>query len=560
MLFESLQQKLALPHASLQLCLLGLLGGIFSACAIILFRLAIEKLQLSFLTEHDNFANTDSITRILMPIGAAAIVISIAKLTGYKHYRLGIPFVIHRVKKHYGVMPFRTTINQVFGGIVALAGGFSVGREGPSTHIGAGTSSWFASWLNLPNNSVRILSGCGIAAGIAASFNTPLAAVIFVMELVFREYKIHIFIPVMLASIAGDVLSRMVLGESNDFTQLVFYYVGLEHIISLTCFGALLGVAAYVFNNTLMGIVKRCRPIGMAKRLMMAGIITAAIGSLLPEAMGTGHTAITAAINSSDNFPFLMLLLVTKVILTVAALGLGIPGGVIGPIFVIGILLGVTFTVPLSMFMDNAEVYTHTYALLGMAGLIAAALNAPMTALVTILELANTTDIILPAMIVIVSSFLFATQVLKNRSLFVMQLIFQKLPYLVSPADEELQRVGVVAKMDRKFELFHDAQEDRIFAFLKNNPTHPVVQRRDYVYHVEYYLVSYDFSLDPHSASPIKYLKMQGVPINSTLAEVYKLLHNKVEGAVFVYDESPEKIKGVVTLDMLREYWSKETV
>ena len=542
------------------MCLLGLLGGIFAACAIILFRLAIENLQLIYLTEHDNFATADETVRFALPLIGALVIVGIAKLTGYKHYRLGIPFVIHRIKKFYGVMPFRTSINQVFGGIFALACGFSVGREGPSVHIGAASSSWFGNWLKLPNNSIRILSGCGIAAGIAASFNTPLAAVIFVMELVFREYKIHIFIPVMLAAVAGDVLSRMALGLSNDFAHLKFVQLEHNQLWFLVVFGVAIGLFAYVFNNQLIKTMTTFRPVSMLKRLMLAGLLTAVVGYFIPQAMGTGNAALSSSILEAQNFQFLVMLLVAKFFLFSIAIGLGVPGGVIGPIHVVGALLGALAVGPFMLISDDAHQYTGTFALLGMAGFMSAALNAPMTALVTILEMANTTDIVMPAMIVIVSAFIMSTQVLRNRSLFVMQLIYQKLPYLVSPADEELQRVGIIAMMDKEFELFNDAQEERLLGFLENNPTHPVVQKRDYALDIEYYLVSYDYSLDPHSTSPLTYSRMEGITTQCTLAEAYKILHGKYNSAVYVYEDSPENIKGVLTYSMLREFWTKETV
>ena len=124
------RQELAHPRTSYQLCLLGIVGGFSAALLIILFRLCVEWLQLMFLDELGQFNTLDPLIRFLLPVGAAVLIIGFAFLTGFKHYRMGIPFVIYRLKQRYGHIPFRTTINQFFGGMFALAGGFVVGREG----------------------------------------------------------------------------------------------------------------------------------------------------------------------------------------------------------------------------------------------------------------------------------------------------------------------------------------------------------------------------------------------------------------------------------------------
>ena len=269
MRIQALREEVAHPRTSVQLCLLGIVGGTSAAFIIILFRLCVEWLQETGIATLQSFLKYDWLVWLVMPFISVLLILFIAFLTGFKHYRLGIPFVIHRVKYYYGHIPFRTTINQFFGGMLALAGGFVVGREGPSVHLGASGSGFLGQWLRLPYNSIRILAGCGIAAGISASFNTPFAAVIFVMEVVLREYKIHIFVPVMLAAACGSVLTRIVFGEVNELSFLSFHAISQWMYFYLVVLGILLGILAVLFNSQLMRVMTWFRPVSMVWRLVL---------------------------------------------------------------------------------------------------------------------------------------------------------------------------------------------------------------------------------------------------------------------------------------------------
>jgi H+/Cl- antiporter ClcA len=553
---NAFRQELATPRTSIQLCILGLVGGLSAASLIILFRLSVEWLQTLFLPQINEFGALDPTLRLILPFLAAVLIVIIAYLTGFKHYRMGIPFVIHRVKQHFGDIPIRTTINQFLGGTLALVGGFSVGREGPSVHLGAAGSSFLGIWLKLPYNSIRILAGCGIAAGISASFNTPFAAIIFVMEVVLREYKIHVFIPVMLAAASGSVLTRMVFGEAQELSFIQFHDFNHWIYLYLILIGIALGGLATLFNNALMTVIHGFNRFNMVRRLLIAGCITGIVGFILPEALGTNFQS-AHAILDQDNIQILLAVLCAKFFLTVIAIGLGIPGGIMGPVFVIGMLAGALLVVPLDFVMSDAEELTGSFALLGMAGLMSAVVHAPLAALSAVMELSYSPEIILPAILVIVPAYVTSTQIFGNRSVFIRQLDYQKLPYTTSSVLEALQKTGVLAVMETNFELFKDKPEKNILEFLETAPTHPVVHRSSFAIDVQYSLVQYDVSLG-HDTSPLAFFDMQGVSSQGTLAEVYELLHVSRNGAVYVYSDEATNIIGVITWNTLRTYLHKE--
>ncbi|NVK25387.1 MAG: chloride channel protein [Gammaproteobacteria bacterium] len=545
----ALRKRLAVPYTSIQLSLLGLIGGIVAACLIVLFRLSIEGIQSAF-KPGGAFADISPYLIPSLPILAAILIAVFADFTGFKHYRLGIPFVLHRVKAHYGHMPLWNSVNQFVGGILALASGFSVGREGPSVHIGASGASWLGHWLRLPHNAVRTLTACGIAAGISASFNTPLAAVIFVMEVVLREYKIHVFIPVMLASAAGSIITQSVFGQHAEFAYLSVFSLPANHFPLLIALGVLLGGAAFIFNTNLMRVIRTFRHVSMFPRLIIAGVFTAFIGYFVPEALGDGTSAINQAMLSPTDTQMIIILLISKVLLTWCALGLGIPGGIIGPIFGLGVLLGL-IVANLVLYLDPNTELMSTYGVLGMAGLMASSLHAPLAALVAVMELTSTPEAITPAIIVITSAYVTSAQVLKNRSIFLQQLNYQELTYQTTPVFNVLSRIGVLAEMNTHFKIIEYRSEQDVRYHL-NQLEHNELLIVSIVHDlgVDYSLAQMENSVG--DSQKIKYTPVQTINTRSTLAHVYQVLEDQKEGATLISSISGEKVVGVVSWEQLQ--------
>lgn len=555
----SLQRQLAFPQTSLQLCVLGMLGGLAAAILIILFRLAIVGLQSFFLSQTDDFSTVSADIRWMLPLAGAVFIGILAWLTGYKHYRLGIPFVIHRIKLKYGLMPTRNTINQFFGGILALSSGFSVGREGPSVHLGAYGASFIGKYLKLPFNSIRILAGCGIAAGISASFNTPLAAVIFVMEVVLREYRVHVFIPIMLSSVVGALVTQTVFGSDRELALLDIVPISGWHIPYLILCGIVFGAIAYVFNKNLMRLIRLFRNWPLMLRLTLAGAVTAAIGFLIPHAMGAESGAIFYAVNAPNDVALLLTIFVGKILLTLFALGLGVPGGVIGPVFGIGIVLGTLLAIIPSALMTDSSI-AGTYAVLGMAGLMAATMHAPLAALVAVMELAHNPGIIVPAMLVIATAYITGVQFFNNKSIFMLQLDFLQMPYKLSPADDVLQKVGVLAVADQQYQLLSDPSEAEVETTLdKLEPPKQLIIKRSAGEQCQFQLASYDVQLSMSGAGAVHYTEIKGVGHQATLAEVFAILEDAREGAVYIYrEEEPAQLIGIIRWDQVRSLLIKQ--
>ena len=202
---DRLRLRLASVDALLLLAVLGLLVGLLAGGVTLAFRLLVEDIQSAFLSHPEDYEALGWQARLLIPLAGGILVGTVLHFLSHEQRAVGIVHVMERLNYHEGHLPLRNIFVQFFGAAVSIISGHSVGREGPSVHLGAGSGSVLGQALRLPNNSIRTLVACGAAAAIAASFNTPLAGVIFAMEVILLEYTISGFVPVILAAVSAVI-------------------------------------------------------------------------------------------------------------------------------------------------------------------------------------------------------------------------------------------------------------------------------------------------------------------------------------------------------------------
>ncbi|MCG7531421.1 chloride channel protein [Psychrobium sp. MM17-31] len=534
--------KLPLSNAapSWQLVVLGAIVGLIAAFAIVAMRQSIEAIQLYFgLGHHDSFGAEGQITRMLAPLVGALVILFIAFITHQKYHRMGIPFVLHRQRKFNGFIPIGNTINQFFSAIAALASGFSVGKEGPAVHVGAGSASYLSQKLNIPHNSMRILTSCGIAAGIAATFNAPLAAVVFVLEVVLQQFRIHSFLPLMVASLIGSTVSQQFFGDNHDYAHIAITTLKLDSIGPFIVLGLIVGIAATIFNRSLLTVMKASSKMTMGVRLPLAGCIVGIIAWFIPHVVGTEAGALNIAFSEQPELSFIALVLIGKFLATICALGLGIPGGVIGVLYALGALLGSVLVWSVMPYLPEVAPYASMAIMICMVALMASSLNAPLAALVAILEISQQATIIFPSLLVVVPAIIVAQQMFGTRSLFIEQLEFQKLPYKTAPVYNTLQDTGVLSLLRRKFHCVQRFKADESTSISK-----PVFIKPDPQI-ARYYA--------PHA--------IQSLPIlydNATLADVYQELAPNRDGYVLIVTQATNELIGFVTWRSLSKHLHRE--
>lgn len=410
--------RLAYADPLQRLALLGVAAGAVTGVVVSLFRLAIDGAALIALGgDSENFEALPAVARAGLPLlGALFIGVALMRLTEDRR-RTGVAHVLQRLREHAGQLPATNAVVQFFAGTAALATGLSGGREGPAIHLGATASSILGQRLGVPAESLRIVVACGAAAAIAGSFNTPMAGVVFAMEVVLLEYAVASFIPVGLAAVTATIITRYLFGDTPVFAVGSIQMHSLLDVPFVVLAGFAIGTLGAAFTATVRLFTRMGRRPYWA-RAILAGAITAAVAVPVPAVMGVGYDTVDAALAGTLAWSALAVILVAKLAASSACVGLGMPVGVIGPTIVMGAACGGLLG-HLGQILSPGEASSEGfYVLLGMAAMMAAALQAPLAALMAVVELTSNANIILPAMLIVIVATLTAGRLFRQPSVF----------------------------------------------------------------------------------------------------------------------------------------------
>ena len=450
---ENLRLRTSRPDALIQLAVLGTLAGLMTGLVIISFRLVIETTQTAFLPYGDpeNYEGLPKNFRILLPIAGAILIAAIFKLLANKESGIGVgvSHVMERLSYHQGYLRFRSLVLQYVGAAIAIISGQSLGREGPAIHLGAATSSIIGQQLGLPNNTIRTLVACGTAAAIGASFNTPLAGVIFALEVVMMEYTLASFLPVILSAVSATAVARAVFGSETVFSVPNFQLTNLLELPYVVLLGVVTGIAAVIFIYITKLTSTSSKDLSIWVKFILAGTITGVLAYFAPQIMGIGYDTVNNSLVNNISLKILLIIFAAKLIATACSVGLGLPAGLIGPTFVIGASLGGIMGIIAQPIFPNLSSSPGMYALIGMAAMMGATLQAPLAALTAVFELTSNPNIILPGMLAIVTAQLTASQLFGQRSIYRMLMQLKGLDYRHEPMLQALRRVGVANVMNR---------------------------------------------------------------------------------------------------------------
>lgn len=313
-----------------------------------------------------------------------------------------------------------------FGGLLSLGSGLVVGREGPTIHMGAAVAQAASLWLGLSVRDTRGLLAAGGAAGLAAAFNAPLAAILFVIEETRRQfpYGLRTYTAVILCSVTGAIVTESIAGVGPDMLIQVpeMPLLALPAFIGL---GIILGVVGVAFNATLIWSLDTARTIGMRTSFyVFPALVGLLIGVLLvvrPEAtLGGEKLAVTLA---HEQLPLLILagIVLIRFVMTMASYSTGVPGGVFAPILALATAIGVLYASVLETFISLPQGMLAGLAVAAMGGLFASAVRAPLVGMVLVVELTGAYSLLVPVILTAVSANVVA-EALGGRPLYEMLL------------------------------------------------------------------------------------------------------------------------------------------
>ncbi|QYX30439.1 chloride channel protein [Sphaerospermopsis torques-reginae] len=312
-------------------------------------------------------------------------------------------------------LSWRVALIKLLSAIIALGSGITLGRQGPTVQVGAGLAAGMSRIFPTSPEHRRQMIAAGAGAGLSAAFNAPIAGVLFIIEELLQDLSGLTLGTAIIACFIGGVISRLLGGGSLQLNLELMNYssrFSLQEIPIFLLLGVLAGLLGAVFNHGLIFSIKTYRRlhISLSLRVALAGLISGLIVALLPEYYRDNAGLREYMIASQPNLLLAIITFITQFILTLIAFGSGAPGGLFAPSLILGSCLG--HIVGVCEFQLWGFGSPTTYALAGMGGFFSAVSKVPMTAIVIIFEMTTDFNLVLPLMIVSVTSYLVADQVL----------------------------------------------------------------------------------------------------------------------------------------------------
>ena len=394
-------------HEEVFFLILSVFIGIFSGLAVVCFRLAIDWMHLALLGP---LPQTHGWRLFAVP-SLAGLAVAVLVLHVFPGIRgSGVNQTKAALYIFNGFIPFRTAIGKFICAALAIGSGQSLGPEDPSLQIGASIASALGRQLEISREKLRLMAPVGAAAGLAAAFNAPISAVLFVIEEVIGRWSAGILGSVVLSAVSSVVIVRWFLGSEPLFRIPVTTFKRPTELIAYAVLGIVGGLASVAFAKSigyLRPLLKSLPRWTQYFQPALAGLLVGLIAFLgFPQIMGAGYDAMDQAMHGQYAWKVLAILAVLKIVATTFSFVSGTPGGMFAPTLFIGAMLGGAVGDIERFYFPHLTGSTGTYVLVGMGVLFAGFLRVPMTSVFMVLEVSGNYEIIVPVIVANTFSYL----------------------------------------------------------------------------------------------------------------------------------------------------------
>jgi len=462
----------------LQFWFIALLIGIVGGAVAVAFRFGISTLQTLFYgTDDVELASAAELLPwwlvLIIPILGGLTVGLLMRSVSSTGRVQTVADVIEGAAMNDGRVSGRVGLASALASLITLSTGGSTGREGPVVHLAGVISSWVSDRIRADGITGRDLMGCAVAAAVSASFNAPIAGALFALEVVLRHFAVHAFAPIVIASVAGTVVNRLVFGDVTEFT--LSNATALEFNIELPAF-LLLGLVCGMIAVVLMRAIFWTDMVGDRlqavtrlpnwTRPAVAGAMLGALAIGFPHIIGVGYETTSAALTGKLLFQEAVAFAVLKVVAVAITMGGRMGGGIFSPSLMLGALAGLAFGQIATGIFPTVSGSETLYALAGMGAVAAAVLGAPISTTLIVFELTGDWQTGLAVMVAVSTSTALASRAV-NRSFFLTQLERRNI-HLAAGPQAYLLSMFTVAKVMRPAEAPGAAPEDACWDLIED--------------------------------------------------------------------------------------------
>lgn len=568
------------PEESLSMTYIALLAGIIAIIcgllSIIFYYMIVGFTDLFFISTQKIFPFFGNYLFIFIPAIGGLIVGLIIYFLAKEAEGHGIPEVMAAIETKKSKIRTRVIGIKAITSALTIGSGGSAGRAGPIVHMGATIGSSISQVLKITPYQTKLLVACGVAAGISATFNTPIAAVIFTLELIIREFKTRSFIPIVISSVIGTIVSRELsffldIKDKFVFTVPEYTFVNPWELSFYLLLGIIAGLIAIFFTKSIYGFEDLFEKLKIPKYLKPAigGLAVGLIGFILLTYTGSfyifglGYDTMNLIFTGGlAAFGIIFTLIFLKIIATSLTIGSGGSGGIFIPALFIGSMTGGAFGLAVNSFFPNMTAGYEAYAIVGMAAVFAGCSRASLTSILIVFEMTGNYDIILPLMFACVISDAIGYYGLNKTSIYTIKLR-RKSILIDHDMDVNLLKTRTVKEFMNKNvkTIDKDMNITKLYSMIKKTDLtiYPVLDNKDKLIGIVTSTDVKDALIENKKTDKVENIMSKDIvsvtPEDTLDFVIQKMIKNHISRIPVVDSKDDKKLLGIITKgDILRSY------